>query len=149
MGPHVADLTITTEDYEADGRIPDRIAKDHGNEAPRFAVSGVPEDAVELALIVHDPDAPMARGFTHWVVYGLPAVDGPIDPSVGRAAATSAGEPGWYGPQPPFGHGTHRYYAWVYALSAPISGEPTREAFLDRHADAILEQNRIVGTFSR
>ncbi|SDH62306.1 YbhB/YbcL family Raf kinase inhibitor-like protein [Agrococcus jejuensis] len=149
MGPHVADLTISTEDYEADGRMPDRLAKEGGNEAPRFVVAGVPKDAVELALVVHDPDAPMARGFTHWVVYGLPAIDGAIDPSLGRAAPTSAGEPGWYGPQPPVGHGTHRYYAWVYALSEPIGGEPTREAFLDRHAGAILEQNRVVGTYSR
>jgi len=149
MGPHVADLTISTEDYEPDGRMPDRLAKESGNEAPRFVVAGVPKDAVELALVVHDPDAPMARGFTHWVVYGLPAVDGPIDPSVGRAAPTTAGEAGWYGPQPPVGHGDHHYYAWVYALSEPVTGEPTREAFLDRNAGSILEQNRIVGTYSR
>ncbi|GAA2170438.1 YbhB/YbcL family Raf kinase inhibitor-like protein [Agrococcus versicolor] len=149
MGPHVADLRISTDDYEPDGPMPERLSKDGGNEVPAFSVTGVPEDAVELALVVHDPDAPMVRGFTHWVVYGLPAQDGPIDPSVGRAAPTTAGEPGWYGPQPPAGHGTHRYYAWVYALSAPVSGEPTREAFLDRDGGSILEQARVVGTFSR
>lgn len=53
------------------------------------------------------------------------------------------------GPQSPVGHGDHRYYFWVYALSRPVDGTPSREEFLDAYADAILEQNRVVGTFAR
>ncbi|GAA3593116.1 YbhB/YbcL family Raf kinase inhibitor-like protein [Agrococcus terreus] len=149
MGPHVADLAIAAAEYEAGGAIPEGLSKDGGNAAPTFTVTGVPDGAVELALVVHDPDAPMARGFTHWAVYGLPAVDGAIDPAAGSAGPNSAGETGWFGPQPPEGHGVHHYYAWVYALSERVTGTPTYEEFLDRHASAILEQARVVGTFER
>lgn len=148
MGPHVADLAIAAAEYEAGGAIPEGLSKDGGNAAPTFTVTGVPDGAVELALVVHDPDAPMARGFTHWVRYGLPAQDGPIDPATGVTGPNSAGQEGWYGPQPPAGHGDHHYYAWVYALSREVTGTPTYETFLDQYADAILEQNRTVGIFS-
>lgn len=149
MALSIADLAISSDDFAPGERIPERLSADGGNETPRLTVSGVPEGAVELALIVHDPDAPLANGFTHWVVYGLPAVDGPIDESAGRAAPNGTGQPGWFGPQPPAGHGEHHYYAWVYALSAPVEGTPTREEFLASAQPTILEQARLVGSFSR
>ena len=149
MGLNIGDLTITTDAFEANGRIPDRFTVDGGNEQPRLAVHGVPADAVELAVVVHDPDAPLPRGYTHWAVYGLPAQSGDVDAGAGRQAKNSAGDAAWMGPQPPVGHGDHRYYFWVYALSRAVEGEPSREEFLDAFADAILEQNRVVGTYSR
>lgn len=144
----IADLTIATTDFEPGGRIPERMSADGGNEAPRLSVSGVPAGAVELAVVVHDPDAPMPRGYTHWVRYGIAAQDGEV-PVDGRTGVNNAGQTDWFGPQPPAGHGDHHYYCWVYALSRPVEGEPTREEFLDRYADAIIEQNRVIGTFSR
>lgn len=149
MPLNIADLAVTSADIQQGERIPERLSADGGNETPTIVVSGVPAGAVELALVVHDPDAPLANGFTHWVVYGLPAVDGPIDESQGRGAANGTGATGWFGPQPPAGHGEHHYYVWVYALSSAVEGTPSREEFLAGSADAILEQNRLVGTFSR
>ncbi|GEK79187.1 YbhB/YbcL family Raf kinase inhibitor-like protein [Agrococcus baldri] len=149
MGITVADLSITTDAFEVGGRIPDRIAVEGGNQQPRLAVHGVPADAVELAVIMHDPDAPMPHGFTHWLLYGPPAESGDVDPSAARVGTNSAGDAAWMGPRPPVGHGDHRYYFWVYALSRPVEGEPSREEFLDAYGDAVLEQNRIVGTYSR
>lgn len=149
MPLNVHDLSITAGEYEPGARIPDTLTADDANAAPTFTVTGVPSGAVELALVVHDPDAPLPRGFTHWVVYGLPAEDGLLDASAARSAINDTGETGWFGPQPPHGHGDHHYYAWVYALSRPVDGEPTRAEFLDAYADAILEQNRVIGTFSR
>lgn len=111
MGLNIADLSITTDAFEAGGRIPDRFSVDGGNEQPALAVHGVPGDAVELAVIVHDPDAPLPHGWTHWAVYGLPAQGGDVDASQGRVGANSAGEAAWMGPQPPVGHGDHRYYS--------------------------------------
>jgi phosphatidylethanolamine-binding protein (PEBP) family uncharacterized protein len=67
---------------------------------------------------------------------------------VGRARNT-IGARAWFGPQPPVGHGDHHYYFWVYAFDAAVEGEPTREEFLDRYAGNILEQARMVATFSR
>ncbi|WP_308466984.1 YbhB/YbcL family Raf kinase inhibitor-like protein [Rathayibacter soli] len=132
-------------------RIPDEHAADGKNIAPTLTISGAPEGTVELAVICHDPDAPLAHGFTHWVVYGLPKGSSVVDLTVDgvRTAPNGTGGSEWFGPQPPEGHGQHHYYFWVYALSRSVSGEPDRETFLSRYADAIIEQARLVGTYSR
>lgn len=43
----------------------------------------------------------------------------------------------------------HGFTHWVYALARTVEGEPTREEFLDRHADDVIEQARLVLTFER
>ncbi len=43
----------------------------------------------------------------------------------------------------------HHYYTWVYALDTRVDGEPSREDFLARYGDHVLEQNRLVATFAR
>jgi Raf kinase inhibitor-like YbhB/YbcL family protein len=148
---NIADLTVTSPDIKPLERIDDRLSLDHDNEIPQVDVSGVPADAVELALILHDPDAPLPNGFTHWTVYGLPARDGRVnlDANGARTGTNGIGETSYSGPQPPAGHGTHHYYLWVYALDRPVSGAPTREEFLAHYGEAILEQNRLVATYSR
>jgi Raf kinase inhibitor-like YbhB/YbcL family protein len=142
-------MTVTSPDVQPGERLGDEHAADGTNVPPRIAVTDVPEGAVELALVMHDPDAPMPRGFTHWVRYGLIPADGEIAPGAGRVGPNTIGARAWYGPQPPVGHGVHHYYFWVYALDAAVEGEPTREEFLDRYAGNILEQARMVATFSR
>lgn len=144
-------LAISSPDFDSLGRIPDRLTADAGNELPTLTLSGAPEGTVELAVIVHDPDAPLAQGFTHWVVYGIPADAATLDLAADgvREAPNSTTQTAWSGPQPPVGHGVHHYYFWVYALSTKVEGTPTREEFLDSYADSIIEQARYVGTFSR
>lgn len=143
-------LRISSPDFDELGRIPDRFTADGGNDVPRLEFDGAPDGTVEFAIIAHDPDAPLPQGFTHWVVYGIrpDATELDVDAEGVRQAPNGAGATQWYGPQPPKGHGEHHYYFWVYALSRPVEGTPSREEFLDSYADAILEQARTVGTFS-
>lgn len=142
-------LAISSPDIQNLGRIGDEYSQDGERRIPRLEFSGAPDGTVELAVVVHDPDAPMRRGFTHWTVYGIPGDATSLDLDAVRQGPNETGEHAWYGPQPPFGHGVHHYYFWVYALSRPVSGTPTRADFLDDYADAILEQARFVGTYSR
>ncbi|MGW8482755.1 YbhB/YbcL family Raf kinase inhibitor-like protein [Microbacterium sp. NPDC055903] len=144
--PLFADLAIRTSAFENLERIPDIHTADGGNAAPELVVSGVPDGTVELAVIAHDPDAPLPQGFTHWTVYGIDPAAELIDGETGRQGPRSFGE-GYFGPQPPAGHGVHHYYFWVYALGRAVDGTPPRERFLAEYADAILEQARIVGTY--
>ena len=59
--------------------IPARHAKNHDNLSPALEWSGVPEEAVELAVLCEDPDAP-SGSFTHWVLAGVqPAATGLAD----------------------------------------------------------------------
>ncbi|MCS5718401.1 YbhB/YbcL family Raf kinase inhibitor-like protein [Herbiconiux sp. CPCC 205763] len=146
-----AKLAVSSPDFENLGRIPERLSADGGNETPIVELSGAPEGTVELALIVNDPDAPLPNGFTHWVVYGIPADATTLDLAAEgvRVGPMGAGQPTWYGPQPPAGHGPHHYFFHAYALGAPVEGTPTREEFLAQYADSVLETARYVGTFSR
>jgi len=144
------DLRISSPDIENLGPIAVKYTKSDQNLTPRIEISGVPAGAVELAIICHDPDAPMPLGFTHWLLYGLP----PEHLSLGADAderftpgRNDYGTVGWGGPQPPAGHGVHHYFFWVYALSRKVDGAPSREEFLSTYADSILEQARFVGTF--
>ncbi len=151
MGLNIKDLAISSPDIDHLGRMDDRFAQDKGNDVPRLHVTGVPDGATELAIICHDPDAPLPDGFTHWTLYGIPAGINDIGPdadSTFRPGPTDFGKTGYGGPRPPAGHGTHHYYFWVYALSRPVEGTPSRREFIDTYADAVIEQNRLIGTYS-
>jgi Raf kinase inhibitor-like YbhB/YbcL family protein len=149
----LADLRVTSPDLVADGPIADRFSGYHEEQTPTLVVTGLPAGTVELALVCHDPDAPRPSGFTHWVVFGIPAEEGvTVGPDAAeryRLGPNSRGERSWAGPRPPAGHGLHRYYFWVYALARPVDGAPSRDQFLVRHGDDVIEQARLVGTYER
>jgi Raf kinase inhibitor-like YbhB/YbcL family protein len=149
----VADLTITSPAFETHRPIPDRHASTGEDLAPELRWSGAPSGTKAFAVVVHDPDAPLVDGFTHWVAYGI-AGDATGLPEGGgdaRAGTNSFGEQRYNGPAPPAGHGTHHYYFWVYALDEDLDLEPglERRALLKRIASHVIEQARLIGTFKR
>jgi len=73
---HLGDLVVSGPGLVPDGPCPERFSADDRDETPTLSVHGLPEGTVELARICHDPDAPGPHGFTHWVVYGIPAREG-------------------------------------------------------------------------
>ncbi|GGI09281.1 YbhB/YbcL family Raf kinase inhibitor-like protein [Egicoccus halophilus] len=150
MGLNIQDLAVSSPEFEHLDRLEDRHANDGDNHQPALHVSGVPDDAVELAVVCHDPDAPLPDGFTHWTLYGIPTDTTEIAPGADeqyRPGPNDFGSTGYGGPQPPAGHGPHHYYFWVYALTRAVEGTPSRREFLDTYGDAILEQNRVVGIY--
>jgi Raf kinase inhibitor-like YbhB/YbcL family protein len=149
---NVADLRIRSTAFGNHERIPARHAADGENVAPALEWSGAPEGTKAFAVVVHDPDAPLVDGFTHWVAYGIPADADGLPEGGGDAVngVNSAGEAGYMGPAPPPGHGPHHYYFWVYALDEPLDLEPglDRRALLERIEDHVIEQARTVGTYA-
>lgn len=151
MPLNIKDLAISSPDFEHLSRMDDRFAEDKGNETPRLQISGVPDGTVELAVICHDPDAPLPDGFVHWTLYGVPASTTDLGANADttyRPGINGFGNLGYGGPRPPAGHGVHHYYFWVYALSRAVAGTPSRAEFIDQYAEAIIEQNRLIGTYS-
>jgi Raf kinase inhibitor-like YbhB/YbcL family protein len=149
---NVADLRISSPAFEGHKRIPDRHTSNGENVAPPLEWSGVPEGTRALAIVVHDPDAPLVDGFTHWVAYGIPA-DATSLSEGGEGVVNgvnSMGDEGYIGPAPPPGHGTHHYYFWVYALDEDLDlpSGLGRRALLERIEDHVIEQARVVGTYS-
>ncbi|NDL57791.1 YbhB/YbcL family Raf kinase inhibitor-like protein [Phytoactinopolyspora mesophila] len=152
MALNIKDLKITSPDIGPDARLDDRHAKDRENTPPVLRISGVPDGTAELALVCHDPDAPLPWGFTHWTLYGIPADTKELGSDADiqfRPGPNNFGAEGYGGPRPPAGHGPHRYYFWVYALSRSVEGAPSLREFLDDYGDAIIEQNRVVGIYER
>jgi Raf kinase inhibitor-like YbhB/YbcL family protein len=154
MGLNIKDLKISSSAFSQGERIPDKHVYEHDNVSPALEWSGAPDGTKQLAVICHDPDAPLPHGFTHWVVYGIPADASGIPEGGGEQfteGQSDFGESGYGGPMPPEGHGTHHYYFWVYALDTEVDAGPglSRSELLDMIGDHIIEQNRVVGTYSR
>ena len=147
----VADLKLRSPAFKHHERIPGRHAGDGDDVAPALEWSGVPDGTKAFAVVVHDPDAPLVDGFTHWVAYGIPGDATGLTEGGGDAVAgtNSMGNAGYNGPAPPPGHGTHHYYFWVYALDDDLELEPglDRSALLAQIEDHVIEQARLVGTY--
>lgn len=148
-----AAFAVTSPDLSAEQRCPVEFTPDGGDRLPRIRITGAPPGTVELALVCHDPDAPLPHGFTHWAVYGIPpdpTVEvGPTTVGRFRVGPNELGDHAWTGPRPPVGHGVHHYFFWVYALARPVEGAPTREVFLEHHGRDVIAQARLVVTFAR
>lgn len=152
MGLNIQDLKISSPSFEDGGPLDDKHANDRDNVPPGLKITGVPDGTRELAVICHDPDAPLPFGFTHWTLYNIAPDTTDIGADADEkfsAGPNDFGATGYGGPQPPDGHGTHRYYFWVYALDTTVSGTPARKEFLEQYGENIVEQNRVVGTYER
>lgn len=154
MELNIKDLRIVSPAFTPHERIPKRYTDEGENISPPLEWSGLPPLTQQLALICHDPDAPLPRGFTHWVIYGIPPTVSQLaelDGSKFTEGMNSSDQPGYTGPAPPSGHGPHHYYFWLYALDKELDLKPglNREQFLDAIADHVIEQARLVGIYER
>ncbi len=148
---NVAELQISSPAFDDHGPIPERHTGDGEDVSPALTWSGVPDGTRAFAIVMHDPDAPLVDGFTHWVAYGIPsgstgARAGADDLIMGP---NSFGNTVYNGPAPPPGHGLHHYYFWLYALDSDLDLEPgiDRRALLGRIEDHVIEQARVIGTY--
>jgi Raf kinase inhibitor-like YbhB/YbcL family protein len=150
---HLGALKITSPDFAPEARIPKRHTADGEDVAPTLRFEAIPSAALSLAVVCHDPDAPKTHGFDHWVIYNLEpdhlelAADGKRQATDGQ---NSFGTLGYRGPAPPPGHGIHHYYFHLYALDTRLDAAEgvTRRELLDLIDQHIIEQARLVGTYS-
>lgn len=107
------------------GVLPDKLTCTGVAVSPDLSWTGTPLDAVSLALVVRDRDA---GDFVHWVVTGIdPFVQGIGEggtPENAVEGLNGAGAPGWLGPCPPAGGGTHTYEVVLHALPAVVAIPP-------------------------
>ncbi|NEU76185.1 YbhB/YbcL family Raf kinase inhibitor-like protein [Hassallia byssoidea VB512170] len=154
MALNIKDLRIVSSAFTPLERIPKRYTSDGENISPPLEWSGLPSGTQQLALICHDPDAPLPQGFTHWIIYGIPPTVSQLAEAGGSKfteGINSSDKPGYTGPAPPPGHGIHHYYFWLYALDKELDLKPSlnREQLLNAIADHIIEQARVVGIYER
>jgi Raf kinase inhibitor-like YbhB/YbcL family protein len=145
-------IVVTSTAFAEGGHVPAAYTCDGANSSPPLAWHDVPGDAVALALVVDDPDAPGGT-FTHWVVVDVDPRSAGVDedsvPVGGVTARNSARRASYFGPCPP--GGTHRYRFTVHALSSVTGLAPG--AALDEALGAIASRSvawgRLTATYTR
>ena len=151
-------MTITSSAFEHNGKIPKKYTCDGSPPAgginPPLTISGVPEGAKSLVLIVDDPDAPNGT-FVHWVLYGIgpntKEIPEGIGGKIGFTGQTSRGKMEYGGPCPP--SGAHRYFFKLYALDFehfPLyETSPKKEEIEIDMQGHILDQTELIGIYER
>lgn len=145
---------VLTSPVIGDGaEIPIRYTCDGADASPPLAWAGVPDEAVELVLVVDDPDAP-GGSFTHWVVYRISAET----TNVGEAGdanlingINSFGDTAWGGPCPPEGDGPHTYSFVLRALGQPsgLDAGASLDEVETAIADSVIDTAILTGTYER
>ena len=141
--------------------IPARYTADGEGVSPPLQWQGVPANAGSLVLIGEDADAPTSEPRVHASVVDLAAEDG----ALAEGAIKSAGhegqyvhegrnsylQAGWLPPDPPPGHGEHRYAFQLFALGPgePFHGTPGRDAVLRAIGERGLASGLLIGTYTR
>jgi Raf kinase inhibitor-like YbhB/YbcL family protein len=150
-------LKLTSLAFEHEGAIPSEYTCDGEDTSPPLEWTAAPEETVEFALIVDDPDAPLGT-WVHWVLYGIPADTRSLPPGLPPDAELGSGtlhgknswqKLGYGGPCPP--GGTHHYEFKLYALDAPLELEPgaTKAQLLEAMDEHVLARALLVGTYAR
>jgi len=150
-----AAFSLSSPAFKEGGSIPSRFTCDGTDRSPALAWSGAPANTKSFALIMHDPDAPMAGGFTHWVLFDIPATsqqlpEGFQPGSVGVSGTSGFRRPGYGGPCPP--SGSHHYHFMLSALDVPTLGlqaSATKADVEKAMQGHVVGTAELVGTYQR
>jgi len=145
-------MKIASTAFKPDEMIPSKYTCDGENVNPQLNISGIPEDAESLVLIVDDPDAPGGT-WVHWTVWNIdPGTNEIAENSIPGGAiegVTDFGVTGYGGPCPP--SGTHRYFFKVYALDTTLDldSSATAKGVEDAMQGHILDSAELIGLYER
>jgi len=143
-------MDLQSASFGDDGTIGPQHGKKSDNISPALSWSGAPDDVASFVLTFVDLH-PIARGYVHWVVTGIP---GDVTELPENAAAT--GLPGgaheatkYAGPFPP--SGTHDYEFTLYAVgaAADVPAKATLDQILHAIDPHVLARAKLVGSFTK
>ncbi len=153
-------IEVTSSAFAPGGCLPRRFTADGAGVSPPVSWHNIPADTTALALIVEDADSPTPEPLVHAIVVdidpreagfmeglfsGLPAT---VHEKLGRNSYLTLG---WLPPDPPPGHGVHRYAFQVFALGAgePLSKTPGRGELAAAIHERSLGRGCLIGTYQR
>lgn len=152
-------MTLTSTAFSPGSRIPGRCTCEGDDVSPPLAWSGVPAAAKSLVLLCDDPDAP-AGTWHHWAAFDIPADQKGLAENLAKAARAGPirqaindfRRPGYGGPCPPPGHGTHHYHFRLLALDLAALGlrDGARCVEVEKTARShVVAEAELIGTYSR
>lgn len=154
-------IELTSLAFADHAPIPARYTADGEGLSPPLAWTQVPAGARSLLLLVEDADSPTPHPLVHAIVVALQAADG----ALAEGAIASPGNEGsglhtgrnsylqaaWLPPDPPPGHGMHRYAFQLFALAeAPdFSEAPGRDEVLEVLRAHAIASGLLIGSYER
>lgn len=145
-----AELKVTSSSFEHNELIPLKYSCQGENINPALTIRNVPDNTISLAVIMHDPDAPMKGGYTHWVMWNVdPRGNIPEDFSGAMQGHNSSGKKGYVGMCPP--GGTHHYEFRVYALDTEVQlfDDISKDALEKAMEGMILAKGVLTGLYKK
>lgn len=159
----MAAITVSSLAFADHMPIPQRYTADGEGVSPPLAWGGVPTGTASLVLIAEDADAPTPLPLVHAIAVDLPP---DAEGALAEGALKSSGHEGqedlhegrnsylmtgWLPPDPPPGHGSHRYAFQLFALGPgePFSGTPGRDEVMEAVRQRGLASGCLIGTYAR
>lgn len=162
MREGMGSIELTSLAFADHAPLPQCYTADGEGISPPLQWSGLPAGAASLLLIVEDADSPTPNPLVHAIVVDLAPENGALHegaiPSQGHEGATglrvgrnSALQSAWLPPDPPPGHGIHRYAFQLFALgSSPVfSDAPGRDEIVDALREHAVASGLLVSTYER
>jgi hypothetical protein len=156
-----ARLSVSSPAFVFNGALPTRYTADGPGVSPPLVWDAVPQGAGSIAILVEDADSPTPHPLVHAIVVDL----GPEVRSLDEGALASPKHEGaglemgpnsffqraWLPPDPPRGHGEHRYVFQVFALmpGPSFSSAPGRREFIEVILNRTLAVGCLIGTYER
>jgi Raf kinase inhibitor-like YbhB/YbcL family protein len=160
-----ATLDLSSPAFGHEARLPQRFTADGEGVSPPLVWSAAPAGTTAFALIVEDADAPTPQPLVHAVVWNIPADIGHLSEGAivadgdghrheddgvhGDVGRNSYFREGWLPPDPPTGHGEHRYIFQLFALDTTPGdpgASPGRSAFVAAITGHVLAAGILIGT---
>jgi Raf kinase inhibitor-like YbhB/YbcL family protein len=157
----VARIQLRSSTFVFNGQLPRRYTADGDGVSPPLEWDSVPAQAESLAILVEDADSPTPHPLVHAIVVNLPGGDGaivegalnsPHHAGLGLAVGqNSLLRQAWLPPDPPRGHGVHRYVFQIFALEkgSPFSDVPGRREFIEIVLERAIGVGCLIGTYER
>lgn len=156
-----ASIILESPAFTDGGPLPRRYTLDGEKISPPLSWRQVPPEAKSLCLLIEDADSPTSQPLTHAIVVDLPpdatgleegALRSPLH--VGQDlhfGKNSFHRPSYLPPDPPPGHGDHRYLFQLYAVSELVisTGTPTRDDLRTAMAGRVLARGCLMAIYRR
>ena len=153
----VGTIDVTSPAFAEDGPLPSRYTADGAGLSPPLEWSHVPIEAASLALLIEDADSPTPNPLVHAIVWNLPSGDGRLaEAALGGGFSVAMGRNSYLGttylaPDPPPGHGEHRYAFQLFALDNRLAftAPPGRTKLLEGLHGHAIAKGVLIGTYGR
>ena len=156
-----ASIEVSSPAFEYNGVLPEKYTADGEGISPPIEWAGVPAGAQAVVVLVEDADSPTPEPIVHAIVWDMPGADATIPEGAlqSRPRDTPSDAMGlnsyfnatYLPPDPPPGHGMHRYVFQVFALDTVprFESPPGRTALLDCMRGHVLAKGLLIGTYGR